>query len=210
MVSVGRDYSTLQPKRQLCIALLSWLAFPSHSASICRAWTVYAFKTVSQLTAVQCFNLIVNNFFCYRQVDMAVGFGAVRRPVSEDLIVSCYYFIRKYAVINAVVIFLVHTTSMWRQAYWRRSIRSVAVRQFYYQLPVRAGRTDSSRQCKVSLPCMGGGVGSCKHRCVNYMKQNIILNLIKCKGREPLTVHPKTRSWEQGNQGLESAQGMSV
>lgn len=140
MVSVGRDYSTLQPRRQLCIALISWVAFPSHSASICRAWTVYAFKTGSKLTAVQCFNLIVNNFFCYRQIDMAVGFGAIRRPVSEDLIVSCYYFIRKYTVINSVVIFLVHPKSLWRQAYWRRSVRSVAVGQFYCQLPNCQGR----------------------------------------------------------------------
>jgi len=31
---------------------------------------------------------------------MAVGSGAIRRPVSEDLIVSCYYFIRKYIVIK--------------------------------------------------------------------------------------------------------------
>ena len=79
---------------------------------MCCTWTVYAFKTGCQLTVVQCFNLIVNNFFCYRQVDMAVGFGAIRRPVSEDLIVSCYYFIRKYTVINALVIFLVHTKSI--------------------------------------------------------------------------------------------------
>jgi len=76
---------------------------PVPFCAICRAWTVHAFKTGPQLTAVQYFSLIVNNFFCYRQVDMAVGFGAIRRPVSEDPIISCYYFIRKYTVINAVV-----------------------------------------------------------------------------------------------------------
>jgi len=178
---------------------------------MCRAWTVYAFKTGSQLTTVQCFNLIVNNFFCYRQVDMAVGFGAIRRPVSEDLIVSCYYFIRKYTVINAVVIFLVHTKSILRQAYWRRNVCSVAVGRFYCRLPVRAETVQTALvRANLCLPHMGGGVGSCEHRCVNYMKQNIILNLIKCKGKEPSTVHPKTRSWEQGNQGLESGQGLSL
>ena len=84
-----------------CTDIVSGLPVPF--CAICRAWTLYAFNTGSQLTAVQSFNLIVNDFFCYRQVDMAVGFGAIRRPVSEDLIVSCYYFIRKYTVINAVL-----------------------------------------------------------------------------------------------------------
>jgi hypothetical protein len=43
-------------------------------------------------------NVIVNTFVCYRQVNMAVGFGAIRRSVSEDLIVSSYHLIRKYTV----------------------------------------------------------------------------------------------------------------
>lgn len=38
---------------------------------------------------------------------MAVGFGTVRRSVSEDLIVSSYHLIRKYTTVNAVVILLV-------------------------------------------------------------------------------------------------------
>jgi hypothetical protein len=39
-----------------------------------------------------------DTFVCYRQVNMAVGFGAIRRSVSEDLIVSSYHLIRKYTV----------------------------------------------------------------------------------------------------------------
>jgi hypothetical protein len=35
---------------------------------------------------------------------MAVGFGAIRRSVSEDLIVSSYHLIRKYTV--KLIIFL--------------------------------------------------------------------------------------------------------
>jgi hypothetical protein len=37
---------------------------------------------------------------------MAVGFGTVRRSVSEDLIVSSYYLIRKYTTVNSLVISL--------------------------------------------------------------------------------------------------------
>jgi hypothetical protein len=174
-----------------CTDIMSGLPVPF--CAICRVWTLYAFKTGSQLTAVQSFNLYVNVFFCYRQVDMAVGFGAIRRPVSEDLIVSCYYFIRKYTVINAVLIFLVHPRNLWRKASWRRSDRPVVVRQFHCQLPVRAEtRADSSRQCKLTSTSHGwkGGILRTSMCELRETENNHEFNM-NCKRKEPLTVHPK-------------------
>jgi hypothetical protein len=104
---------------------------------------------------------------------MAVGFGAIRRPLSEDLIVSCYYLIRKYDVINTIVIFLYGAREGCEDKHVDvEAFFPVAVGQF----PCRA--RDMRPQLSVRtyhLSHMGGSVGTCERRCLNYMELNIIV-----------------------------------